>query len=284
MIISKMMTIKQFDSKIEFSNNGELSLFFIGTGNAFEKQFFQTNFLIVKGKDNLLVDCGNMFSYAFEKVFNSKISEIKNLLITHAHSDHIGGLEELAFKNYFGLKRKLNIIITNAFKKILWNDSLKGGCHYCEKGVMSFDDYFNQIKPVKIQKKPFEMYEINFGSINIKLFRTKHVVTNEKSFCKSQLSYGLIIDDKILFTGDSKFWKEQIEFLDKKYNFEVIIHDCDVKGYASGVHASYNQLKNFSTDIKKRLYLCHYDKHIDNVTPESDGFAGVIQPGVYYIM
>ena len=43
---------------LKLSNDGELSLFWLGVGSAFSKLHYQTNLLIIKGEDHLLVDCG----------------------------------------------------------------------------------------------------------------------------------------------------------------------------------------------------------------------------------
>ena len=66
------MKIKPLGKTVRFENDGELEFFFIGTGSAFSKRFFQTNILIIKGKDHLLVDCGTMCPYAFH-TYNSSI-------------------------------------------------------------------------------------------------------------------------------------------------------------------------------------------------------------------
>ena len=76
-IIIEIMEMKPFISKIELTNNGELSLFFIGTGSAFSKINFQTNFLIIKGQEHILVDCGSLCPYALETEYNTRIGEIK---------------------------------------------------------------------------------------------------------------------------------------------------------------------------------------------------------------
>ena len=54
------MEIKDFSDKVEFTNDGRLSLFFVGTGSAFSKEFFQNNLIIVKGNDHILIDCGTL--------------------------------------------------------------------------------------------------------------------------------------------------------------------------------------------------------------------------------
>lgn len=277
------MKTRHFVSNIELTNSGNLSLFFLGTGNAFTKTAFQTNLLIIKGQDHLLVDCGTLCSYAFENMYNGRITDIKNLLLTHPHADHIGGVEELALEGKYITKRLVNLVITDEFKKSLWEESLKGGIQYSEEGVMTFDDYFNQIKPVRIQKKPFEMFETNVGSINIKLFRTRHVTTRKNSLKKSQISYGLIIDDRILFTADTQFNPSQLKFLLDKYNkIEVIFHDCDVMGYSRGVHAAYDELVTLPKEIKEKTFLSHYSEAVSTIDALVDGFAGLAKHWVYY--
>jgi ribonuclease BN (tRNA processing enzyme) len=277
------MKTRHFVSNIELTNSGNLSLFFLGTGNAFTKTAFQTNLLIIKGQDHLLVDCGTLCSYAFENMYNGRITDVKNLLLTHPHADHIGGVEELALAGKYINKRLVNLVITDEFKKCLWEESLKGGIQYSEEGKMTFDDYFNQIKPVRIQKKPFEMFETNVGSINIKLFRTRHVTTRKNSLKHSQISYGLIIDDRILFTADTQFNPEQLKFLLDKYkNIEVIFHDCDVMGYSRGVHAAYDELVTLPKEIKAKTYLSHYSEAVSTIDALVDGFAGLAKHWVYY--
>lgn len=277
------MKTRHFVSNIELTNSGNLTLFFLGTGNAFTKTAFQTNLLIIKGQDHLLVDCGTLCSYAFENMYNGRITDIKNLLLTHPHADHIGGVEELALEGKYITKRLVNLVITDEFKKSLWEESLKGGIQYSEEGVMTFDDYFNQIKPVRIQKKPFEMFETNVGSINIKLFRTRHVTTRKKSLKKSQISYGLIIDDRILFTADTQFNPSQLQFLLDKYKkIEVIFHDCDVMGYSRGVHAAYDELVTLPKEIKEKTFLSHYSEAVSTIDALVDGFAGLAKHWVYY--
>ena len=279
----KNMTIKTFDSKLEFHNDGQLSLFFLGTGNAFQKNFYQTNLFVVKGDTHILIDCGTLCPYVLEKEYNTKLSSIRNLILTHPHADHIGGVEEIALTAYYISKQAVNIAIPSPFKKLLWNESLRGGIQFSESGKMSFNDYFFELPIKRIQKKPFEMYETTIGSINVKLFRTRHVTTRPDSFKNSQISYGLIFDDKVLFTADSQYNPYQLNFLLERYkNIEHIFHDCDVGGYSVGVHASYDQLKNYSAEIRAKMSLCHYNDRMSGVNAEKDGFYGFGQRGVYY--
>lgn len=279
----KGMVISEFKDTLQLTNDGRLSLFFIGTGSAFSKKYFQTNFLIVKGNEHILVDCGTLCAYALEKVYNTPVTSIQNIFVTHPHADHIGSLEEFALTGRYVAKRKLNLIINDKFKKILWKQSVKGGLHYSEAGHMKLDDYFNQIKPELIAKKPFEIYETNIGSINLKIFRSRHITTKAHNLRRSQISYGVLIDNRILFTGDSQFRPEYLEYFQNRYPLELIIHDCDVSGYAEGVHASYRQLETLDAATKAKMLLVHYNSSAEKKTPENDGFMGFVQPGTWYL-
>lgn len=277
------MLTSEFKETLPLINDGKLSLFFIGTGSAFSKKFFQTNFLVVKGEDHVLIDCGTLCTYALEKAYNTPITSIRNIFVTHPHADHIGSLEEFALAGRYVAKRKLNLIITDKLKKVLWKQSLKGGLHYSEDGHMKLSDYFDQIKPELIAKKPFEMYETNIGSINLKIFRTRHITTKARNLRRSQISYGVLIDNRILCSGDMQFQPDYISYFQSHYPIETIIHDCDVSGYAEGVHASYRQLMTLDADTKAKMFLVHYNASAEKKIPENDGFLGFVKPGRWYI-
>ena len=277
------MTIKPFRDKIELKNDGHLSLFFIGTGSAFAKDNFQNNLLLIKGDQHLLIDCGTLCPYALETVYNTKISEIRNVILTHPHADHIGGMEEMLLIGRYVTKSPVNIIIPKPFKKKLWNESLRGGIQFSEHGKMTFEDYFKEIPNKRILKKPFEMYHGTLGTMDLKIFRTRHVTTSTNSLKNSQLSYGVLIDEKVLFTADTQFNEHQLRYLLSKYkNIQYIFQDCDISGYSAGVHASYDQLCSLPPEIRAKMYLCHYNNAVNSIDALVDGFAGLARHGVYY--
>ena len=201
------MVMREFNKRLELTNDGKLSFFFVGVGGAFSKKYFQNNLLIIKGSEHILVDCGTLCPFSIT-TFNANITDIKTFLITHSHADHAGGLEETALMNMYVTRRRPKMIITDEYKKILWENTIKGGCSIRGEDdmpkYMKFDDYFEQIRPVKMEGMPRPMHEINIGTINLKMFRTKHLFLSTDTWENSFYSVGLIIDDRIVFTGDTK--------------------------------------------------------------------------------
>ncbi len=274
---------KLTDNKLNLKNNGDLSVFFIGVGSAFSKVNNQTNFLIIKGDDHVMVDCGTKASQA---LFNIGVSvmDIDKWIITHSHADHIGGLEEAILMNKFVKASKTNLILTKEYSKILWNYSLKGGSSFnarIKDNFVNLDFYANVIDPEKVKGLERDTYEYNAGKINVKLIRNKHIPDNAKSWKDSFWSLGLLIDERILFSCDMRYDKDYIDFCENNWNIEYIFHDCQF--FTGGVHASYEELKKLPDDIKKKIFLVHYGDNYNDFSPEKDGFTGFAKQSQYYI-
>jgi len=261
---------------LSLTNSGDLSLFFLGVGSAFTKKHFQTNLLIVKGQDHLLVDCGTKAAQAFYEL-GVPITSISNFLITHSHADHIGGLEEVMLMGRYVTKKKPNIIITPAYQQILWDLSLRGGASYNEETdciYLSFCDFWEIIRPRWLSDYPRETHEADIGSINIKIFRTKHIPEKNESWESSFWSCGVLIDERILFTGDTRFDPELLEEYCSRFPVETIFHDCQF--FKGGVHTSLEELSSLPRELKNRIYLVHYgDNYRDYESlVKKQGFKG----------
>ena len=162
----------------------------------------------------------------------------------------------------------MSLTIEQAIKKLLIRDPFYG------LFLLGIDKRFDNSIPTACVCR---------DGINVKLFRTRHVTTRKDSLKNSQISYGLIIDDKVLFTADTQFNRPQLKFLlDKFPKIEVIFHDCDVMGYSRGVHAAYDELVTLPKEIKSKTYLCHYSEAVNTIDALVDGFAGLAKHWVYY--
>lgn len=279
------MKIRNIKGSLELTNQGNLTLMFVGVGSAFTKRLYQTNLLVIKGEDHLLIDCGTKCGQAFHELGLS-ITSVRNILITHSHADHIGSLEEVALLGRYVVKRKPVMVINEAYQHILWDMSLRGGAAYNEEvcgDILSFKDMFDVLRPFPINGFNRETFEVNIGSINIKMFRTKHIPDSSDGWENSFWSCGVVIDDRVMFTSDTRFDPELIEDFDSRFHFEKIFHDCQF--FTGGVHSSIDEISTLPADVKKRMYLTHYGDNWEQFEErvEKEGFAGFAKQHKYYI-
>ncbi len=199
---------------------------FIGIGSAFYVEMGSNAAYIKENDKLLLIDVG---LDTFQRIIKNNIFQgIKEIyiLITHLHSDHVGGLPTLAQYVYFFLETKV---------KILNNSN-------------TFTNDLNQI--FKLTGVPSDQYEfINKEGLpftfNINLKKTTHTPWLE--------CYSIIFEKnnrKTIYTSDSsdiEFVKECI----KDENVEKIYAEV---GENVEVHLDYKDLKLLN---KEKLVLMH---------------------------
>lgn len=272
------MKIEQMKDKLELTGSG-LRLHFLGTGSAFTKKNYQNNLLVIKNDTHVMIDFGTMASQALMRK-GHMVTDIQAFLVTHQHADHIGGMEEVALMGRYFAQKKPDLIIPNFFAKLLWKDSLKGGIAYNEKPHLKLKDVFNLIKAKQILGFDRPVYEIDYKGINFKIFKTNHIPGTAKTLKYAYWSSGVLIDDRILFTADTKFDLDLLEKFNEKFKLDLIIHDCQL--FTGGVHASYEELKTLSKPLKNKMLLSHYGDNWEQFHPEEEGFIGFSSPDVYY--
>ena len=281
------MKKKEVNKKLSLKSDGELQIVFLGTGSAFAKSLNPSNFLIIKGDTHILVDFGSNGATALRDIAGLEVTDIEVVLPTHSHSDHIGGFERLALMNKFvGMpsmnKKKLKAIITEEYQTLLWNESLKGGLAYNKvsdnpDGFLNFTDFFDIIRPTIKEDHERQIFEINYNGIQLELFRTFHMPQGATSWKDSVPSYGLFIDNRVFFSGDTQFDMDLINlYADRS---EIMFHD--VQFYTGGIHASLEELKTLPTEIKKKMSLFHYNDTCNQF--DISDFAEWCQQGVKYI-
>lgn len=268
-------------SEVRLSNDGDLELYFVGTGSAFAKTLNQNNLLITKGEQHVLVDCGTKCSQALYEA-GLPLANIRNYLITHSHADHIGGLEEAQLFGRYVSQRKPRMIINETYQQILWEQSLRGGSEMSESRLLDFEDLWEVIRPKPVTGAPRETWEANIGDINLKMPRTMHYPDDAPSWRECQWSCGVIIDERIFFSADTRFDEDLVTSFDRLYDFEIIFHDCQL--FTGGVHASIDELSTLPDDIKSRMVLMHYgDNWRDFEQQAKDaGFHSWAQQGHIY--
>lgn len=245
-----------------------MNLTFLGTGTSFSKApvNFNNNAMIrAKEEDKpWLIDCGLTAPQALFHLGLS-VGDLTGVLITHLHGDHIYGLEEAGFFNFFVKKRKMPLwlpdrLLCNSTKirgEDLWDRSLRGSMESVHgvKTKFTLDDYFDvQIlylfEPVEIQ------------GVQVEIFEVPHV--------PGKPSYGVILNGEIAYTSDCVYVPAMIEGLLGE-GCKRIFHDAYFGSrYPHQVHASYDDLAQLPLDIRERITIMHYN---DSVTRDQLALA-----------
>ncbi len=262
----------------EASQSG-LALCFPGVGSAFARQNDPTCLIVAKDGVTLLVDVGT----TIPRVLSSRgigIGDFDYYHVTHSHADHIGGLEELLLFDHYVINKTPRLILTEPYKELLWERTLRGGCEHRENGTFQFDDLADFIFPSVIAELPREIYETEVEGIRLLIFRTVHIPTEGDNSGSKFWSTGLLIDGRVLFTADTRFDPLLFEQLPMD-NVDAIFHDCQLHEPGT-VHATYEQLKTLDNDLRGKMHLTHYGDMFQKFDPATDGFAGFAQPWAIY--
>lgn len=237
----------------------------IGTGSGFNSALGNTSFTVEAGSPrNLLVDCG--FTVPPSLMAQELLAGVSDIVLTHHHADHIGGLETLAFYSYFLLGRRGDDrpalhVATDGFAHILWEHGLKAGMsqQQDEAGAPwapTLETYFRVYVGTKVCVEEFPTVE---------LFPTPHVGVME--------NYGLRLRKDIYYSGDTNALPPD--------DPAVIFQDCHFGIPAPGdIHIAYDKLKSqLSPAVKRKVHLVHLDANYASRDPRADGFAGMVMPG-----
>ena len=82
----------------------------LGVGGAFTSRFYHNNYIAEIGSKKLLIDAGTTLRTSIKKAGYSYL-DIDAVWISHLHSDHVGGLEELILQRYWHFKNGAHLPI-----------------------------------------------------------------------------------------------------------------------------------------------------------------------------
>lgn len=266
--------------------DGRLEIVFIGVGSMLaERPLRQTNFLICKGDTHIMVDFGRTAPEALFDATGVKMQDIRVMLPTHSHSDHVNGLSEYYtasryFWQPFLKKPKPITILTEGYRPILWDSTLRGGLEHNEEENgrrLSFKDFTDFVTPTWKKFEPREVVVVDFGGIDIEMFRTKHIPDSASGWEDSFVSYGLFVDNHVFLSVDTRFDRGLLQMYERQAS--TMFHD--VQFFPKGVHAPLEDFRYLPTFVKEKLFFMHYsnnytDQHISE-------FAGWAEQGVRYI-
>jgi len=291
-----------------------LTLTFLGVGSAFAKRNFQSNALVeawsfgpqaqTQPDDTLLIDFGGtgplaLFSLKGHPGFGYmdhhgliNYPAIRRVFITHLHSDHIGGLEELATINRYqyidpptGRGFRSQLIGASEVIDSLWNHSLRGGLGAHAGGYAELSDYFDMLPLPAVRPDAWKAFTM-LDRYEFNLLPTDHIQIHRKY---DWPSFGLSIRDvqtgqKVVYTGDTRFDPDGLG--PALTNAKLVFHDVQLEDQPQPVHALLSQLRTLPRDIRKKTILYHYADRWDDgsfafVATEFSGFA---KPHYRYVL
>lgn len=251
----------------------------IGCGNAFSKKNYNSSFLLEENGKRFVLDIGSQIPAALDHA-GVPLKSIDAFYVSHAHCDHAGGLEEVAFTRYDWVNHPKHYreglyapeLYANAgLMKDLWEHTLSGGLKSME-GFDAMLETFFKTHPVN-GNEPFFWEGWKF-----ELVQQIHIITGTIFMP----TYGVFISkeghESVFFTTDCQYAQpEPILAFYRKASHVFQDTECvgvDTKKQAfcfgSGVHANFAKLAGWPSanamrlddDIKAKLHLVHYQDFV----------------------
>jgi ribonuclease BN (tRNA processing enzyme) len=235
----------------------------LGNGSGLNLALNNTSFFMRGAGPRLaLVDCGHTVPARLGAL--GLIDKVTDIILTHLHADHAGGLETLGSLLYFGLRRReLQLPVlhlpTDAMAHELWEHSLRAGMSY------GSDDNNQPINATlttyfRVSTGLTAHFE---GLPTATFLPARHV--------PRMPNYSLRFDNGVFYSADSR----DLPPFDAKLIFQDVHF---APAFPAEVHASYHTLREkMPADVRKRTWLVHLGNGYEKFNPAKDGFAGFVQ-------
>lgn len=254
-----------------------MRLTFLGAGAAFTEapDNFQSNMFVEADDDaangerrGLLIDAGTDIRWSM-KAAGLSHRNIETVYISHLHADHIGGLEWVGFRTYFDPDcKKPKLLATTGVIARLWDECLKGGMEGLDFGRADLNTYFDVV--IVDEQTQFQWKGATFEPV-----RVPHFYSDGEEWS----SFGLMMRSKSRSTFLTTDAILDLPRLRPVYEeADVILQDSETTPCKSGAHAHYDDLVAMPPELKKKMWLYHYN---DGPLPdaEADGFLGFVKRG-----
>lgn len=233
------------------------NLHFLGAGASQAVELGSSAVVLERdGQPVLLVDCGPDTLHRYVAAYGGLPPA---LYVTHAHMDHVAGMEGLFLRSWFDEARRGRTKVFLHAALLPWLQArvadypgalAEGGVNYweafhlipCTRGFWLEGQWFD-------------------------LFPTRHHVHGT--------SYGLALHGSFVFTGDTRPIPEVLAI--HGASGELIAHDCGVVGNPS--HTGVDDLeREYDEDFRLRMALYHYGSVADGETLVARGYR-IARPG-----
>jgi glyoxylase-like metal-dependent hydrolase (beta-lactamase superfamily II) len=231
------------------------ALRFLGVGSSAAVELGSASAVLEHGDAPLLmIDCGGEALSAYLKHFGEPPLA---LFITHAHLDHIGGMERLFFRLYFDEARRGRCrLYVPAPVVPLLQARLADYPGVLAEGGANWWDAFQLIPVSRGFWHAGRQFEV---------FPCRHHAPDT--------AFGLALRGCFVYSGDTRPIPEQLS----RFPIETIAHDCGLHGNPS--HTGLDDIeREYPHAWHERLALYHYGSAADGAAMRARGFR-VLDPG-----
>ena len=247
----------------------QFSMTFLGVGGGLTPEFGNNN-VLVEGQDPdavLLLDCG--YTTPPKLLEMKRLAEVKHILITHVHADHVGGLEVVGHLSRFITKQRPNLYVHASLMDELWEGSLRGGMARTQDrdgqpATLGLADFF-------------EVHVLEDAEPVIRIPGLPPVILRQTLHVKGKAAFSVFLGERVYYSSDTQLLPPGEG--PKGEPLEAIFQDCQLVGGPSNVHTPLEQLARELPPERKRItHLMHYSHGWDAIDPEALGFAEFVRP------
>ena len=227
-----------------------LTLVPLGIGDAFSALNY-THCLAVGGDDHwLLIDCPHPIRKMMREAETTSgigldVDRIEAVVVTHLHADHVSGLEDFAYFNYFVVGRRTKILAHSLVLDRLWPETLHGGMgtngwnHDGSPTCHEFDEYFD-CAAMEVGTST------TIGPFQIECRPTRHTIP---TFAVRVRAWGRTLG----VSSDTAHDPALIDWLSEA---DLIIHEATPLE-ESEIHTPYRHLAALPDHLRARIRLIH---------------------------
>ena len=227
----------------------------LGSGGAFATmEQGNSAFLVEYLGRRILIDCGTTVPYTLRDEMGIPLQSITDVIITHAHGDHAGGVEMVLHAcRWLGGGRKPTI----------WGSSKVLGGLYHTLRILSYEkDTTAVIHPAV--KHFWEHHVAEGGSFLNGLPLHTDSVEHVGGMPATSIRLG-----PLFVSGDTN------SPVCPPYDVELVFHEAEF-GFTTGVHCPVEHLVNTHNRLRSETWLYHCPP---SIVEAPEGFAGILRKG-----